>query len=289
MNIYQHGVKVVTEQNVPNLSIIANTDPEFTYSEFSLNIIDTSGNSLSHRVMNITNVDFAHKNVDFLEDDELKYCIVSSLYHLNNLIENYVKLSQLMEGQYPLGTAVHGQKTWTTRSGNTSSYSAYFEIDAIFTDAMRIYEVGLRLLLWKFYGDKNKKQWTSFNADNDRKSVLSRPDNIPEKYLDQLINSWNVFGRHLKQYRNCIIHCATITNPENATTCWLELHDYKWRTTIKLPANPEQKNRVAFDFKTGPDALTYCYTLVCHLVELCDSLFRQQDLENYRSNYTLAR
>jgi hypothetical protein len=54
--------------------------------------------------------------------------------------------------------------------------------------------------------------------------------------------------------------------------------------TIKLPGNPDEEKRVDFDFDSGPEALSYCHSVACHLVELCESLEAQTKVASYMAN-----
>jgi hypothetical protein len=51
--------------------------------------------------------------------------------------------------------------------------------------------------------------------------------------------------------------------------------------TVRLPVNPEVKSRRAFDFFSGPDALKYCHSVACHVVELCESLAAQEAIRKH--------
>jgi hypothetical protein len=54
--------------------------------------------------------------------------------------------------------------------------------------------------------------------------------------------------------------------------------------TVKLPANPGKEERAAFDFDSGPETLSYCHSVACHLVGLCESLEAQTKVAAYLAN-----
>lgn len=65
------------------------------------------------------------------------------------------------------------------------------------------------------------------------------------------------------------------------TTCWLDRYEGRWGATVKLPANPEVQSRMVYDFESGPEALEYCHSVACHLVDVCESLEAEPKLRSY--------
>ena len=268
MKIYEHGICVGDDEIVSGLNVIATTDqPIFGGAGFTLNIVNFSGASLVARCAYLAQINGAYRVSDFFEENDLRYCLFAALYHLNNLIDLYVSVTQLFEGIHPIGTA---------NSGNTGNNRVCYEIDAFLAGALRVYDLGLRKMLWKHYGNAKGKEWRYFH------DIFVNPESIPAQYLDELKNNWSAYGNKLKDYRNSVSHRDTAF--ENGPTCWLKWYDQKWGASIKLPANPEVKNKRAFDFTSGPDALAYCHIVACHLVDICELLENQAAVRHHREH-----
>src|SRR5206468_3312111 len=121
----------------------------------------------------------------------------------------------------------------------------------------------IRKVLWKHYGGGRTGRWRSIQ------SAIESKDIIPESFSTQLYESWNRYGGKLAAYRDCVAHYDPLT--DGGETCWMEWYGDKWGVNVKLPSNPEKNSRRSFDFQKGPEALSYCHTLACHLVDLCHS------------------
>jgi hypothetical protein len=106
--------------------------------------------------------------------------------------------------------------------------------------------------------------------------------NIPALFAAELRESWNTVGEKLTDYRDCVAHYDPLT--DGGTTCWMDWYGNRWGMTVKLPANPDKKSRLAFDFDAGPEALSYCHSVACHLLELCESLEAQTKVASYLAN-----
>lgn len=203
-NVYEHGIAVEGDEHMGSLGLIA-TAKQPIYSGFSLSIVDFEGYSLNKRAVHLANVKGSHSLADYYEEGDLRYCVLATLYHLNRLIDLYVRLTRLFERMHPLGTTIRG---------NMSDPRVFYEIDAFLGAARRVYE-SMKDVLWKHYHP-------------------------------------GVTG--------------------------------KWGMTIKLPANPHEQSRKAFDFDSGPEALSYCHSVACHLVELCESMETQTKVASYLTN-----
>lgn len=62
---------------------------------------------------------------------------------------------------------------------------------------------------------------------------------------------------------------------------------YNYRSVgvnIKLPANPATKSRRAFDFRNGPEALSYCHRVAIEIIDLCEKMRNQTKLGEYLEN-----
>jgi hypothetical protein len=156
----------------------------------------------------------------------------------------------------------------TAICGNTGDPRVFYEIDAFLVAARRVYE-SIRKILWKHYRNPRAAgRWSSI-----RSVLKSSNHRIPASFAAELHQSWNAFGNRITAYRDCVAHYDPLTTGN--TTCWVDWYGNRWGVSVKLPANPERKSRVAFDFASGPEALSYCHSVACHLVDLCESLEAQ--------------
>jgi hypothetical protein len=105
------------------------------------------------------------------------------------------------------------------------------------------------------------------------------PHEIPPLFMTQLDESWNTVGEKLASYRDCVAHYDPLT--DGGTTCWMDWYGNRWGMTVKLPGNPDTKSHSAFNFDSGPEALSYCHSVACHLVALCESLEAQTKVASH--------
>lgn len=252
------------------MRIVSSTDLP-VYSGLSLTIVDLEGRSLNERAVHLGHVNGAYSTADYFEESDLRYCVLATLYHLNRLIDLYVALTQLFEKIHPPGTA---------NRGNTGDPRVFYELDAFLGAARRVYE-SMRKVLWKHYGDGPKGRWGSIRG------TLKSADNVPAPFAQQLAESWKSFGERLADYRDCVMHNDPLT--DGGTTCWMERYGIRWGMNVKLPANPERKSRLSFDFATGPEALSYCHTVACHLVNVCQALEALERVRHHLDNPRMGK
>ena len=265
-NIYEHGIAVEGDERPESLILIATTKQPI-YSGFTLSIVDLEGHSLNARAAHLADVKGPYYSAGYYEESDLRYCVMATLYHLNQLIDLYVRLTQLFERNHPLGTAT---------CGNTGDPRVFYEIDAFLGAARRVYE-SIKDVLWKHYHYPNATgKWSSF------RKVVNSPHEIPPLFVAELKSSWNTFGNKLADYRNCVAHYDPLN--DGNTTCWMNWYGNRWGMTVKLPANPHKQSRKAFDFDSGPEGLSYCHSVACHLVKLCESMEAQTKVASYLAN-----
>lgn len=265
-DIFEHGIAVEGGLNHASLRCLATTKLPI-YSGFTLAILDHKGNSLNERAVHLSDVNGPHNMAYYFEEYDLRYSVLATLYHLNRLVDLYVWLTRLFERLHPVGTAV---------SGNTTDPRVFYEVDAFLGAARRVYE-SVRKVLWKHYqGHAVTGRWRSI------RTVITSPGNVPEPFLTGLHESWQSVGAKLAAYRDCVAHYDPLTN--GLTTCWMDWYGNRWGMTVKLPSNPDEKSRLAFDFTDGPEALSYCHAVACHLVELCELLVSQPIIRSHLDN-----
>jgi hypothetical protein len=265
-NVYEHGIAVKGDDNPESLRLIATAELPI-YSGFSLSIVDSVGHSLNERAVHLAHVDGPHCRADYYEESDIKYCVLATLYHLNRLIDLYVEHTQVFERQHPPGSAIRG---------NTGDPRVFYEIDAFLGAARRVYE-SVKDMLWKHYHPGTTGKWRSFRTVIDK-----APREIPRLFMTELTKSWNTFGEKLADYRNSVAHYDPLN--DGGTTCWMNWYENRWGMSVRLPANPNKKSRKTFDFDSGPEALSYCHSVACHLVELCESLEAQAKVAAYLAN-----
>lgn len=263
--IYEHGILLRDGKNLVTFNLIATTNLPI-YAHFNLAVVDHNGKSLNERAIQIINVEGLHSQKDYYEEYDLRYCLLSSLYHLNRLIDIYVKNSQLFEHNYPDETIIRG---------NIHDPNIFYEIDAFLMSARRIFDA-ISKVVWKHYYPCEGNRWDSI------RKMLKKMDKIPEPFADTIKNSWDKTGINLRDYRDCITHYVPLT--AGLETCWMERFDGLWGVNIKLPANPETKSRKSFDFINGPEALSYCHRIAVEMIDLCEKLKTQTKLGVHLKN-----
>jgi hypothetical protein len=264
-NVYEHGIAVEGDEHPESLVLIATATLPM-YAGFSLAIVDFAGRSLSERAVHLADVQEPYDSADYYEEQDLRYCVLATLYYLNQLIDLYVGVCQLFERTHPPGTA---------RRGNTSDPRVFYEIDACLGAARRVYEF-IEKVISKHYFPGRKRRGSSIQ------NVIDMLRKVLPLFATELQASWDTFGKKLKNYRDCVAHNDPLT--DGGTTCWMDWYGNRWGMTIKLPANPQARSRRAFDFDAGPEARRYCHAVACHLVELCGSLEAQPTVASYLAN-----
>lgn len=264
MNVYEHGIAAQSDEWAGSLRLVSSTDLPI-YSGFTLAIVDLEGRSLNERAVHLGQVNGPHYTADYFEESDLRYCVLATLYHLNRLIDLYVALTQLFEKIHPPGTAI---------SGNTGDPRVFYELDAFLGAARRVYE-SIRKVLWKHYGTGSGGRWRSIRGALESATV-------PPTFGEVLTKSWELFGEKLTEYRDCVTHYDPLT--DGGTTCWMDWYGSRWGMTVKLPSNPERNSRRSFDFATGPEVLSYCHTVACHVVELCEALETEERVRDHLDN-----
>jgi hypothetical protein len=154
IDVYGHGIVVPDGERPPaGLAIVATTRLPI-YSEFSLTLVDRYGTSLNERAIHALDVPGAHAVADYYEESDVRFFLRESLYHLNSVINNYVRACRLFDD-------LHGY--WEgPQSGNTGDFRVLFEVDAYLGAARRVYEA-ISKVLWKHYNDSpdGKGRWSS--------------------------------------------------------------------------------------------------------------------------------
>ena len=256
--MFEHGIELAGVNSHPPAGLVrlATREPDLVYSGYTFAILDRDGSSLNHRVVHLVDVPGPYTLSDLWDENDVRYCLRSCLYHLNCVIDMYVDNCRLFE-------KLHSESKFT--SGNVSDGRIYFEVDAFLGDARRVYE-SIRKVLWRHYPTPGRGRWPGI-----RETMADQSKVFPAQFAARLDQSWTSVGKKLKAYRDCIAHNMPLADNE---TCWMARFDNQWGATVPLPTNPESKSRAAFDNVQGNgiDALGYCHGVAAHLVGLCEEL-----------------
>ena len=258
-NVYEHGIAVEGDERPESLRLIATARLPI-HAFFNLSIVDFAGRSLNERAVHLADIKGPHYSADYFEEHDLKYSVLASLYHLNQLINLYVLCIQ----RFSTSNGMHG---------NTNDPRVFYEIDAFLGAARRVY-VFIEKEISKHYFQKRR--------GSSVQNVIGKLRNVLPLFATELQESWDTFGNKLKRYRDCVAHNDPLN--EGSTTCWMNRYGNQWGMTIKLPDNPDEEERSNFDFNSGPEALSYCHSVACHLVGLCESLESQPKIASYLAN-----
>lgn len=261
MNIYEHGIESAEIITNTSLRRIATTEYPTSFG-FTLTILDLDGKSLNERSINIvrSNPNKPRASADYNEESDLQHCVSSMLYHLDRIVEMYVRITRLFEELHPNVT-----------EGNTGDQRIFFEVEAFFDAARRVYDT-IRKVLWKHYG-RGSDRWSSIFT------VPKMPHRVPPEFITLLEESLSTFGRQVKAYRDCVAHCDPLT--DGVTTVWTSGYLGHWGATVRLPKNPTVTTRSLYDFENGPDALSYGHLVACHLIELCEELSKLEAIRTH--------
>ena len=273
VDVFEHGILIIDGEPLSGLARLATTR-EPIYSHHKLALLDRDGSSLTHRTVHLARPQAAYRNRDFWDETDVRYCLLSSQYHLSRIIGLYVEKCQLFEEHHPAGTAL---------SGNTDDPRIYYEVDAFLGAARRVYEA-IRKVLWKHYGGPKNVggMWSSI-----RTVMRDQSGAVPAGFFALLQESWSTHGEKLRDYRDCISHYYPLTDH---AVCWMHWYGNRWGATVPLPSNPETHSRKAFDNAGEPipgnsiDALGYCYGIAAHLVGLCEALMALPEIASHIAN-----
>lgn len=139
----------------------------------------------------------------------------------------------------------------------------YYEFDALITAARRAYEA-LRHPLWKAFGNRGP-------CPRSFETVLTSAKILPELQA-VLQQSWESYGRKLKDYRDCIVHYV----PIDYGTSQIQLFSIPgniWGLQVPIPDNPDAKSKREFRFNSRLDALTYGWELANEILKLATAVF----------------
>lgn len=269
VDVYEHGIVVPNVERPPaNLAMVATTRLP-TYSEYSLTLVDRNGSSLNERAIHALEVSGAHAVADYYEESDVQFFLRESLYHLNSVINRYVRACQLFDD-------LHGY--WEgPQSGNTGDFGILFEVDAYLGAARRVYEA-ISKVLWKHYNDSpdGKGRWSSM-----RKTVAaieSSSTNVPAQIATPIVSSWNTYGVKLADYRNYVAHTGALSA---SGVCWMRRFHGRWGASVALLEAPQDKKRVPVSPDVRRDALAYCYDVAAHLVGLCEDIAEVPEIADY--------
>lgn len=268
-DVFEHGIEVRRGEDMPPPGLLrVATDKRGVHTGFVFEVVDPDGTFPNYRAMKLAMVQKSHRHKDFYEERDIRYCLGNALYHLNRVIEFYVaKRRQFEKNVSENAIRVGG-----------SEPRLYYEVEAFFGAARRIYEA-ISKLLWKHYAvPRNMNgRWRSIDG-------AINSDVVPDSFVTSLRQSLDLYGETLTAYRDFIMHTAPLTDGVGA--CSLRRIEERWGLKIPLPTNPEKKVRRVYDVMQGdgPDALSYCYGVAVHMVALCEGLMALPEIAHHIAN-----
>lgn len=101
MNVYEHGIVVEGDEHPESLRLVATARLPI-YAHFTISIVDFEEHSLNERAVHLAKIGGPyHKPADYYEEHDLRYSVLAMLYHLNRLVDLYVRLTKLFERKHP--------------------------------------------------------------------------------------------------------------------------------------------------------------------------------------------
>lgn len=272
IDVFEHGIVVPDGEHPPaGLAILATTRLPI-YAEFSLTLVDRNGSSLNDRATHALQVPGAHTIADYYEESDVRFFLRESLYHLNSVVNYYVRACRIFDEH-------HGYWDGPKR-GNTGDTRVLFEVDAYLGAARRVYEA-ISKVLWKHYNGSpdGKGRWGSM-----RKTVTaieSGSTHVPAQIGASVVSSWTTYGVTLADYRNYVAHTGALSSHG---TFWMTRFSRRWGASVALIDKPEEKKRVPDRADVRRDALSYCHDIAAHLVGLCEELTSVPEIADYLAN-----
>jgi hypothetical protein len=267
--VFEHGIEVAVGNGNPpaGLGRLASQEPDSIYSGYTLSIVDQDGSSLNHRVVHLVDVPGPHAKKDLRVENDLGYCLRSTLYHLDRIIGMHVDMCRLFEEHHS-----------DARRGNASGGARiHYEVDAFLGAARRVYD-SISKVLWKHYVDLPGR-WRSIRGLVESETELAK---IPAEFAQLLKQSWDAVGVKLTDYRDVVMHNAPLAGDESI---WMNRYGDRWGAKVGLPTDPTAK-RAGFDNAQGKgiDALGYCHGVATHLVGLCEDMMALPAVEAHLVN-----
>lgn len=126
IDVFEHGIELAGVNGHPPAGLVrlATREPDLVYSGYTLAILDRDGSSLNHRVVDLVDVPGPW------DENDVRYCLRSCLYHLNCVIDLYVDNCRFFE-------KLHSDSKFTSGTlatvGSTSKSTHSLVLPAAFT------------------------------------------------------------------------------------------------------------------------------------------------------------
>jgi hypothetical protein len=192
----------------------------------------------------------------------LDYLSNALAYHLEALARNYESArDRFQEVSLIPGAELSDEVNFSYQP------EPYFEFDAVITAARRAYD-SCRYLLWRIWGPAKSSVPSSFS----RTIPLCRK--LDPAVRDNLISSWDRYGRRLTDYRDCIQHYVPV-DFGLATMFMKQVIPRVWSASARIPDNPEARSKPAFRFTRHLDALSFAWEVAIEVHRVMDLVLQQ--------------
>jgi hypothetical protein len=198
----------------------------------------------------------------------LGYITGAVIYHCKNLASIYsdicLRFSQMA------GDHVDGRRVIFSNQPE-----AYYEFDALITAARRSYDT-TRYILWKYFGPGVGSVPASF------KKCLPQCTGLPAPLKLRLSSSWDNYGEHLTDYRDCIQHYVPVDFGMSSANM-TRLSDGVWSVSLLIPDNPKAKSKPQLSYSNKIDALSYSWEIATEVVDVAREIILEASKHAGRS------
>lgn len=142
-------------------------------------------------------------------------------------------------------------------------HEIYYEFEALVTAAKRAYDA-TRYVLWRQFGPLKGSVPSSFD-----RTIIKLP-RLPAELRHRLEQSWENYGVHLSDYRNCIQHYVPLGGPAPFTT--IIRKNGLLMMIARIPDNPEARSDAKFTYVRGLDALDYGWKVANEVFDIAKAI-----------------
>ena len=197
----------------------------------------------------------------------LDYLTSALKYHLDALAQSY----ESVRDRFLDATLIPGAGL-----GNEVIFSyqlePYFEFDAAVTVARRAYD-SCRYVLWQRWGPSQRDVPNSFYR------TVPLCTRLDPAVRDDLIASWERYGKNLTDYRDCIQHYVPV-DFGLASSFMKQVLPGVWSASARIPDNPQARSKSAFRFTRKLDALSFAWEVAVEVHRVIDLVLHQSYKED---------
>lgn len=214
----------------------------------------------------------------------LRYVLGAAFYHCGQLAQKYAQTWRSFHGSPVPFKAQSGVMNFVQHGFQEE---CYYEFDALVTSVMRCYGT-MRFIIWRAFGVEEGQP--KAGPPNNFEKTLSACGGLPSFLESRLSQSWSVFGKRAKHYRDFIQHYFPLDRGF-AQARMERLRGDVWSALMLIPDNPEDKSPNHFAYNSQTDMLTYTWELTNEILEIADLTIKEVvNAQNKRgSNQPRAR